>query len=376
MMNIESLGSDGLEALLAPAHADAARDIEIDLNAVFSDLLQRANAFLPSEAGAILIDRHPAIRGPRPREVLLVAAFGGPPGMVGKIVPPGRSMVDRVCMTGRAHILPPADDIPLPLDGLSTQLTAAQRSAICAPLILRSKPVGAVELLNRRGNTTYDLRELSLLEIFARTISAAIGNSIDAQWARETAKRDDLTGLYNDRHLYAVLTRMVEESLTSGTDIGLSFVDLDHFKKINDTHGHLIGSRVLRDAAALVRRLAGTDALVARYGGDEFVVVLKGAGEAETQAVAESIRAGLERCVFLEHADADDPVSYPALAIGGVLTCSLGVAALNDIVARHPGTFEPLAARNELLATADASLYRAKRLGRNRTVCASRAIDG
>jgi diguanylate cyclase (GGDEF)-like protein len=155
---------------------------------------------------------------------------------------------------------------------------------------------------------------------------------------------DDLTHLYNSRYLNLVLRRETKRSLRSGRPLSVLFIDLDGFKSINDAHGHLSGSRALVEAAAVVRGSARETDVVARFGGDEFAVVLPDTGAEGAFAVGERVRQRIAAQHFL----ADD-----GLAIR--LTASIGVATLPDAAT----------APDELLQAADMAMYAVKQSGKN-----------
>lgn len=158
------------------------------------------------------------------------------------------------------------------------------------------------------------------------------------------AERDVLTGLPNRRALAEVLPRRMDEAHAQGSPLSVLFVDLDRFKAINDRHGHAVGDEVLAEASRrLAERLRGGE-VVARQGGEEFVLMLPGADADRARAAAERLRRNIAEAPF--------ETSAGALAV----TASFGVASLRaaDVT---PGS---------LLARADAAMYRAKQAGRNR----------
>jgi diguanylate cyclase (GGDEF)-like protein len=161
---------------------------------------------------------------------------------------------------------------------------------------------------------------------------------------RSEAVLDPLTGLLNRNTLELRFEELAQQAALSGAPVCLIACDLDHFKQVNDRHGHGRGDTVLKDAAYLLRKSLRSFELVYRLGGEEFLIVLPGCSLPEGQAIAERVRAGLE--------DAR-PGGLP-------VTASFGVAA----AAGAGAAFEPL------FRAADAALYEAKRAGRNRVLAA------
>lgn len=171
----------------------------------------------------------------------------------------------------------------------------------------------------------------------------------------ESSTRDTLTRLYNRRYLNERFAAEVAYARRHRATLSLLMMDLDDFKAVNDGHGHLAGDLVLRVVAAQLQRLVRTEDLVARWGGEELVVLARATGREEAAHLAERIRASI--------ASLDLPVTPDAM-IG--VTLSIGVAALGETGAE--GTLE------DVLALADARLYRAKAQGKNRVCCDDEAL--
>ncbi len=163
----------------------------------------------------------------------------------------------------------------------------------------------------------------------------------------ERAVRDGLTGLYNRRDFQEQLPGLEQRTTARGHGLALLLVDVDHFKRVNDTHGHPAGDQVLRALGAVIRRACRADDLAARYGGEEFVLALPVATPAQAAERAERLRADL----------AGLQIAIPGRSLQ--VTASIGVAVA------PPGRLRTLAG---LLQAADAALYQAKAGGRDRVV--------
>jgi diguanylate cyclase (GGDEF)-like protein len=161
---------------------------------------------------------------------------------------------------------------------------------------------------------------------------------------RSDAVLDPLTGLLNRKALAGRFAEIAQQAALTGAPICLIACDLDHFKRVNDAHGHARGDAVLKDAAYVMRKQLRSFELVYRLGGEEFLIVLPGVAVHEARTIAERVRAGIEEA---------QPAGLP-------VTASFGVAGTDGGAA----VFEPL------FAAADEALYGAKRTGRNRVVAA------
>lgn len=172
----------------------------------------------------------------------------------------------------------------------------------------------------------------------------ALANALQLERAEALSVTDDLTRLYNSRFLNQALRRETKRALRSGKALSLLFIDLDGFKAVNDNHGHLNGSRALVEAAAVIRGSARETDFVARFGGDEFAVVLPDTGPEGAISVAERIRDRIAEHHFLtgDHLDVR-------------LTASVGIATLPDVA----GSAE------ELVQAADRAMYKVKATGKN-----------
>jgi diguanylate cyclase (GGDEF)-like protein len=214
----------------------------------------------------------------------------------------------------------------------------------------RPRPVATMSIA--RGEPQFSLAESEILGYLAGQAGVSIENASLHETVQLQALTDELTGLHNARQFHRTLVAEIDRSHRFRHDVGLVLLDLDDFKRINDTYGHQQGDRVLVEVArAIERHLRDIDE-VARYGGEEFAVVLP-------QADSEGAARGAER---LRRAIAE--IEAPVIAGTGTisLTASFGVASLLDSATDKDG----------LIAAADAALYRAKRGGKDRVERAER----
>ncbi len=223
----------------------------------------------------------------------------------------------------------------------------AAGSVVAFPLICRGRTVGVLVGLDPvRSAATPSLGPSLLLALRGLLSPAAIAldNALALQKAEALSVTDDLTRLFNSRYLNLVLSRETKRSLRSGRPLSLLFADLDGFKAVNDRHGHLAGSKALTEVAAIVRVCARETDVVARFGGDEFSLVLPETSSEGAVAVAERLIERIRQFRFL----ASDGLDVR-------LTISVGVATLPDTAQ----------SAEELLRAADMAMYRVKAAGKD-----------
>ena len=228
------------------------------------------------------------------------------------------------------------------------------RSLMVAPLfnVMRTgdrRAVGVIGVLSRRQRD-FTSRELRLLSVFARQAGLIIENAHLYEQTRNLAIRDGLTNVFNRRHFQEVLESEVSAAAARGDHLALIVGDLDHFKVVNDTFGHQRGDEVLRGVAEIcLTHTRGADT-VARYGGEELVMLLPDTDREGARHVADTVREHVARTEFFRRTDASRPVA----------TITFGIAAIPE----DAGDAE------SLIRQADRALYRGKALGRNCCVTA------
>jgi diguanylate cyclase (GGDEF)-like protein len=248
---------------------------------------------------------------------------------------------------GMPHRLAGAQ-IDVPCEHLDLDDAQPLPETLCLPLTAQHEMIGMLYVepaqLDAPGSTP-----LASLYLLAENIGLTLGNLRLREALREMAMTDALTGLANRRQLDTVLGDRIADAARRGKPISCLMIDVDHFKRFNDTFGHEAGDAVLRDVGAVIKGAMRQRDLSSRYGGEEFLALLIGVDADEADKRAETIRSRISAL----------KVTSGGLSLGPV-TASIGVATA-------PAHCSPGA----LVETADAALYQAKLLGRNRVVLAS-----
>jgi diguanylate cyclase (GGDEF)-like protein len=245
---------------------------------------------------------------------------------------------------------PSRDEVePSELERLATLGGAA---ALLVPMSTAGRVVGLLELTSRRSGRRFHPGEVAWLQTMANQAATALENASLVRQLRDAAETDLLTGVYNHRHLQDRIRHETARAGRTGAPLSVLMIDLDDFKRINDEHGHQTGDRVLRAIASALRLAVRSSDVVARYGGDEFVVLMPDTGVAEAARVAERAR---EAVAGLAHTMGDGSVVH--------VSCSVGSA-------RHPADGKTA---RDLLRRADAAMYEDKRARHEARATAARS---
>jgi diguanylate cyclase (GGDEF)-like protein len=201
-----------------------------------------------------------------------IAAGGEQDALTGLRVKVGEGVAGWVVQHGETLIVPETIDDPRLRDDASAKPQTV-RSVIALPLRGRKGTHGAIEIINPRSDQMTDYT-IAFLHILADHAAIAIENASDVSRIQQLTITDDTTGLYNVRHLYNVLGRELVRSNRHQMPVSLAFLDLDQFKRVNDVHGHLVGSELLATTGKRLQELSRKQDWCFRYGGDEFVILL------------------------------------------------------------------------------------------------------
>ena len=233
----------------------------------------------------------------------------------------------------------------------------AVATVLAFPLTSRGVRVGALVGIDRMPSSREPRLSPAMLRamrVLLEPVAGVLDNALQLKRAEALSVTDDLTHLYNSRYLNQVLRRETKRASRSGRPLSLLFMDLDGFKSINDRYGHLCGSRALVEAAAVIKVSARETDIVARFGGDEFAIVLPDTGGEGAFAVGERVRERIAAHRFLE-----------SEGLNIRLTASVGVSTLPDAASTA----------EELVQAADTAMYQVKDRGKNGIQAATAPAD-
>ena len=218
-------------------------------------------------------------------------------------------------------------------------------STLCVPLITGGRLVGAVQATRKSGGSeAFTQEQAHKVEVVCSALATALANAIDYHDATRQTLIDDLTRLYNVRYLYQTLEGEIRRARRYGSAVSVVFMDLDGFKLVNDAYGHRAGSATLTEVALVITRSVRDSDFVARYGGDEFVLMLPETSAKRALQMAERVRLRIAAHRFKGGVGADI-----------YLTASFGVASFPE----HATQAE------KLIELADAAMYEAKQRDKN-----------
>ena len=211
----------------------------------------------------------------------------------------GEGIAGWVAQNGESLLVPDVYTDPRFAKRIDEMTKWQTRSIICIPLKSKHRVLGVIQLINV-DMEGFGGNEMLLLQALADYAAIAIDNARAVEKIQELTITDDCTGLYNARHLYKTLEAEVYRSSRFGYEFSILFLDLDHFKAVNDTHGHLIGSRLLAEIGYEIKAHLRLIDYAFRYGGDEFVVLLPQTSKDAALVVARRLRDVFRREAWLK----------------------------------------------------------------------------
>ena len=276
---------------------------------------------------------------------------------------PGEGIAGYVAATGNPLVVPDVSADPDWSRYAQAHPELNLRSIACLPIRHGERTLGALQLNNSKLDLLPE-SSIAFLRVLCDYAAIALENARHVKLIHHLSITDDCTGLFNSRHLYTLLEQEIAEHAAKSTfrvvpfmkpHFSLLFLDLDYFKRVNDRHGHLVGSRLLAEVGNLLKRVGGPDHAAFRYGGDEFVVLLRGLDKPAAADLSRRILEQLTQTRFL---------SGEGLSLS--VTASLGLAT-------YPQDGNSL---HDLIRASDTMMYMAKDCGRNQLMVANGVAPG
>jgi diguanylate cyclase (GGDEF)-like protein len=303
-----------------------------DLNEVVKCAIEGSIRLLEAEAGSLLFLEKEA------EELFFSEAVGEKRDAVKGIkLKKGQGVAGWVAEKGKPLIVHDAASDPRFFDGVDRMSQFVTRNIICVPVRTRERILGSIEVINKKSGS-FNSDDLSILTALANQVAIALENAR----LYEESIADSLTGLYHHRFLELRLEEELARSKRYKRPLSLVMIDIDDFKRVNDEKGHLMGDRVLMAVASILKRVTRAEDVVARYGGDEFSIIMPRTSRDSMRSVVERLKVEVEKINFS----------------GIRITVSIGIGYFDGKEAEFDC--------RDLIRRADEALYLVKRSGRNR----------
>jgi diguanylate cyclase (GGDEF)-like protein len=301
-------------------------------------VVEKIRQLIPSEAWSLMmVDEEK-------QELVFEAALGAKARDVTALrLKIGEGVAGWVAQSGKPAIVNDTSRDPRFSPRVDTRTQFQTRSILCAPLASRGRTIGVLEIINKRGGP-FTRADLHLVLTLVEPCAIAIENAILFQRTEQLTITDDLTRLFNSRYLNLYLGREIKRCKRHGIPLSVIFLDLDGFKGINDQYGHLAGSGTLTEVGTILAQGVRESDILARYGGDEFVVVLPETPASGALVIAERLRRAIEEHRFLE-----------PQGIAARISASFGISTYPDHALSPEG----------LIQKADQAMYRVKEREKN-----------
>jgi diguanylate cyclase (GGDEF)-like protein len=263
----------------------------LNLDSILQTIMEKmAEYFRPDTWSLLMVDEEKD-------ELFFAIAVGAAADVLSKVrLKVGEGIAGWVAKHGQVLIVPDVQNDPRFSSRLDEMTRLQTRSVICVPLRSKHRVLGVIQLVN--ANAEMSEQELFFLQALCDYAAISIENARAVEKIQELTITDDCTGLFNARHLHKTLETEVYRSARFGYQFSVIFIDLDHFKQVNDTHGHLVGSRLLAEVGYIVKAQLRLIDFAFRYGGDEFVVLLPQTSKDQAVVVAKRLQESLRTGTF------------------------------------------------------------------------------
>jgi diguanylate cyclase (GGDEF)-like protein len=329
-----------MERLLATIEFSKALVSAYDMETLLTAILGRIKAIIPAQNWSLLLI------DPQTQELYFAVVVGVAPEMVKDIrLKPGEGIAGTVAQKGVPIFIPDVDQDSRFSARVDATTGFATHSIIALPLLVRGEVIGVFEVVNVEDQKYFREKYLPHLTILADYVAIAVDNVRNLQKLEARTFIDEVTGYYNTRYLIHELDRLIPQHLSRGEPFSVAFLDLDNFKRVVDTFGHLRGSKVLAQLARAIHGVLGSDDSLVHYGGDEFVILMPHRSQPDALEIIRRLRRTLNATAFLQDEGLEVKV-----------TASYGIATVP----------EDAQDREKLLLIADRAMFGSKGRGRDR----------
>ncbi len=336
---LELTNSSQLQRLLTCFELSKTLVSTFDLEALMRTMVEKFNELIPARNWSILLLE------PQTNELSFFVVVGLEADKVQHVrLQVGEGIAGTVAKTGKPIFIQDARTDPRFCAKVDEQTGFETKSIICLPLLVKGELIGVLEVINIENENFFLKTYLPLLNILADYIAIALDNIRSFQEVQKNSFIDDLTGYYNTRYLAWTLDALVHKTIEEGSSLSVVFLDLDNFKQVVDTHGHLLGSKVLVEVSRVIGSLLAPHDSLIRYGGDEFIILLPHRDKAAAYDFVCRLRRAVNQSCFL----CEEGINLS-------VTASYGIATLPDD-ARD---------KTALLRLADEALFSSKDRGKD-----------
>jgi diguanylate cyclase (GGDEF)-like protein len=320
----------------------------LQLDQVLSTIMEKIDQFLrPDNWSLLLLDESK-------QELYFELAIGKASQSLKDVrIKMGQGIAGWVAQHGEAVVVPDVSKDTRFFGKVDEKTKMETQSIVAVPVKFRDTCLGVIELINCYGKEGFQERDLKLLEALADFAAIALENARHVKRIHELTITDDCTSLYNARHMTFILDTEIYRSKRYNYEFSLVFIDLDHFKQVNDTHGHLVGSRLLGEIGEALKTHCRLIDFAFRYGGDEFVILLPQTSKDNALNVARRLHRLVRDTVWLEKEGLNIHV-----------TASIGVAAYPQDSRTKEG----------VMHLADEAMYLVKNTNRDSVAAANMGI--
>jgi diguanylate cyclase (GGDEF)-like protein len=337
---LDTLADAGqLERLLTCIEFSKALLSAYDMETLLTAVLERIKALIPADNWSLLlVDR-------QTQELYFAVVVGvNPEHLKGIRLKIGEGIAGAVAQNRKPVFIPDVNQDPRFSARADSATGFDTRSIIAFPLLVRGEVIGVFEVVNVEDEKFFRENYMPLLAILADYVAIAVDNVHNLQKLQARTFIDEVTGFYNPRYLACKLDHLLPRVMEKQEFFSVVFLDLDNFKQVVDTHGHLLGSQILGEVAQVINSGLRPDDSLVRYGGDEFIVLMPQTPQEEALEVVRRLRRTINGTLFLQKE-----------GVNLHLTASYGIATLP----------QDAQDRETLLRIADRAMFRSKGRGKD-----------